>query len=503
MTWIASFDIGSSAVKAALVTRDGALHAPRTVAYPAPARALQATEQDPMDWWSAFRAVLVGWWADGVAAHEIAAIALSGQMQNLIAVDADGMPVQPALLHADARGEAEAVALRQALGAATIQQVTRNPFNATSVLPKIEQLRHHDPEAWARTAQVLVGAKDFITLQLTGHAVTDPTTAATTGMFNIESGRWQLEWLDAIGLESQRLPQLLDASALAGHVTEPAAAATGLAPGCPVLCGIGDAGATTLGAGVADATQCYAYLGTSAWVARVSSEFNPPDLPLFVLPYLHAKRRILIGPVSNAGGVHRWALELLDRGAGASEAERFAAFEAAVRGTATDPRLLFLPYLSGERLPVVTARPSGTFCGLSTSSTRAQMMRATLEGVSLSLRWALDLLGGAPASQLVVVGGATRSDVWMQILADVFDIELRVAEDGELQPCLGAAALAATKLGWSTDPETFVHRRRIEAPRRFAPEPAAAALMRRKSAAQRALQAAIAPMIEHVHEPYN
>ena len=494
MIWIASFDIGSSAVKAALVGRDGALRHARTVDYPHEA---QRNEQGPGVWWNAWLAALASWWAAGIDPSQIAAVTFSGQMQALIALDASGQPLRPAWLHADARAAEEAQALRATLSAATIEQVTRNPFNATSVLPKMLHLRVHDPVTWARTARLLFGAKDFIALQLTGRAVVDPTSAATTGLFNLEAGRWQTEWFAALGLEPGLLPQLLEAGALAGEVTPQAAALTGLTAGCPVMCGVGDAAATTLGAGVVEAGQSYAYIGTSAWVARVSAAFNPPDLPLFVLPYLSRAKRIRIGPVSNAGGVHRWALELLDRGAPEAEfgaPERFDAFERAVLACSSDPHLLFLPYLAGERLPIVTAEPRGTFSGLSLATTREQMMRAALEGISMSLRGALDLLGGETTASLVVVGGATRSAAWMQILADVFDAELRVASDADLLPCLGAAALAAVALGWCGDAPTFVQRRAAPAERRYAPDASNASLMRRKVADWRRLQTAIATL---------
>lgn len=495
MTWIASFDIGSSAVKGALVSRDGALHHARTVAYPS--GTLPAGEQDPRDWWDAFSAVLAGWWALGVDPRAIQAIACAGQMQALVALDEAGHAVLPALQHADARAQVQAERLRAMFGANAIELITRNPFNATSVLPKIEHLRACEPAAWQRTASLLFGAKDVIARQLTGRSVVDPTTAATTGMFHLVDARWQHAWFTALGLDAAIMPTILAPDAVVGGVTPQAAAATGLTVGCPVLCGLGDAAATTLGAGVADAAQCYAYLGTSGWVARVSAGFNPPGTPLFVLPYLDAARRILIGPVSNAGGVHRWALGLLDASPGQSEAQRFEAFERAVRAAPADPRLLFLPYLSGERLPVVTAQPQGTFTGLSASTTRAQMMRAALEGVSLSLRWALDTLDAQPTSQLVVVGGATRSDAWMQILADVFDAELQVAPDADLLPCLGAAAVAAATLGWCERSEDFVRRRARAAERCFTPDAIAAASMRQKSVAFRGLQAAVAGLLDN------
>lgn len=497
MDCIAAFDIGSSAVKAALVSSDGRLHHTRSVAYPA--RALPPGEQDPHDWWQAFSTVLQAWWSEGVAPASITALTFSGQMQNLIALDTQGKPARCAILYSDARAGDVARRATDALSADEIHRVTRNPFNATSVLPKLLHLREHEPAVWARTARVLVGAKDFITLRLTGRAVTDPTTAATTGLFDIERECWVLDWLDAFGLDASLLPELLAAGAPVGRVGVQAAAATGLRAGCPVLCGLGDAAATTLGAGMADAAQCYAYLGTSGWVARVSDRFNPPGAALFVLPYLGPQRRILIGPVSNAGGVHRWALGLLDAstgvGANNSDAARYAAFEREVAAAPRDERLLFLPYLAAERLPVVTGAAQGTLTGISANTSRAQIMRAALEGVSLSLRAAFDVLQGQPdaraPSELIVVGGATRSAVWMQILADAFDTTLRIALDADLLPCLGAAATAAVATGWCDTPEAFVQRRVEPGARRFAANAAGAAAMRRKLVAWRALQNAV------------
>ena len=495
MHWIAAFDIGSSAVKAALVSRDGRLHHACTVAYPA--SALPPGEQDPRDWWRAFTQVLQRWWADGVAPASIAALSFSGQMQDLIALDAQGEPVRAAILYSDARATAAAHAAEQRLGVDEIHRVTRNPFNASSVLPKLLHLRDAEPAVWAATARVLFGAKDFITLRLTDRAACDPTTAATTGLFDIEREAWALPWLATLQLPASLLPELLPAGAQVGGVSVPAADCTGLRAGCPVLCGLGDAAATTLGAGVADASQCYAYLGTSGWVACVSERFNPPGAPLFVLPYLAPERRILIGPVSNAGAVHRWALDLLDAGLAedALEATRYAAFEHAVAAAAPDARLLFLPYLAAERLPLATPAAQGTLSGIAATTTRAQIMRAALEGVSLSLRCAFDVLqgqpGAAPPRELIVVGGATRSAAWMQILADVFDTRLRIAADADLLPCLGAAATAAAALGWCATPEAFVQQRCSDADRFVVADAAGAALLKEKSFAWRALQTAV------------
>lgn len=508
-TLIASFDIGSSAVKAVLVSRDGQMQLAHTVSYLNP---VLDNEQHPDDWWLAFCKVLQLWWAQGVLPSNIEALTFSGQMQCVIALDASGRVLCPAWLHTDARAAHAAACIAVKIGTDEIHRVTRNPFNATSVLPKLLHLSQCDAAVWAQTETVLVGAKDFVIHRLTGCAVTDPTTAATTGMFDIERGTWAHQWLDALGLKGV-LPGLLNADAPVGVVSVQAAAITGLPAGCSVLCGMGDAAATTLGAGVSDASQCYAYLGTSGWVARVSDNttdrLNAPGTPLFVLPFLPPTsnglaRRILIGPISNAGAVHRFALGWLDASADLTEAQRYGLFEQAVAEAPFDPNLMFLPYLNSERLPVNSGAGQGAVIGLSTHTTRGQLMRAALEGVSLSLRWALDLIednaaaSSTAARELIVVGGATRSAQWMQILANSFDVPLHIPPDADLLPCLGAAATAAVALGWCTEPESFVRQQMNLTSNVVAktvhPEASSAAQMQAKSPRWRALQAAVSTL---------
>ena len=514
-TLIASFDIGSSAVKAVLVNRHGELQLAHTVSY---RQGGISGEQDSDDWWLAFCEVLQRWWAQGVEARGIAALTFSGQMQCLLPLDAAGAALRPALLHTDARAGAQAERIAQQLGADEIYSVTRNPFNATSVLPKLLHLHDLEGAVWARTQRVLVGAKDFIIQRLTGRAVCDPTTAATTGMFDIEHGVWAHRWFTALGLKSV-LPDLLNADEVVGGVTQRAAGRTGLASGCPVFCGLGDAAATTLGAGLRHPSQCYAYLGTSGWVARLSARYNAPGAPLFVLPCgLHqsnatARRHIVIGPISNAGAVHRWALRLVSDADEQNETERYVQFEQAVASAPFDANLMFLPYLSAERLPVNSAAGQGAVVGISAHTTSAQIMRAALEGVCFSLRWALDLLQADadlepdlnPAAdagavnlatstanrELIVVGGATRSGQWMQILANTFDVPLRIAANADLLPCLGAAATTAAALKWGASPEAFIAQRHHTVALTVHPNAQAALKIAAKSKRWRALQAAV------------
>ncbi len=483
MAYIASFDIGSSAIKAVLLDQQGVMHHACSQDYAASKDA--PGEQAPHLWWDSFCAVLRQWWSLGVEPSSLKALTFSGQMQDLIALDANGEVVRPAVLYMDARAGEQAAAVLATLGSTQVAQTTRNPFNGASVLAKILHLRDHEPDHFQRTKQVLVGAKDFIIFRLTGKAVTDPTTAATTGMYNFDAGCWTSEWMTVLGLHHLSLPSLHPAGDCVGGVSDRAAEFTGLDVGLSVFCGLGDAGATTLGAGVTDSTQSYAYLGTSGWVATLAQAFHTGQTPLFLLPCPQAGWHIRIGPISNAGSVHRWALQLTGED---DETRGYAAMEHLVASTVTDANVLFLPYLSAERLPVSTEQPQGGFSGLSLQTTRAQMLRSVLEGVALSLLWAFEEVQAQPMQSLQVVGGATRSAAWMQILADVWNKPVVAHRDSTYLPCVGAAATAAVGLGWAPSNAHFLQSLTRTDTQTWYPDPVCVPIMQAKSVALRQWQ---------------
>jgi xylulokinase len=238
MKYIASFDIGSSAIKAVLVDTQCRSHHPCSRDY-APSDDAPG-EQDPQLWWDAFCQLLQEWSAQGVDLQSLAALTFSGQMQDMIALDAHGEVVRPAVLYMDARAGEQAAHIAAQLGQVNIDRITRNPFNAGSVLPKILHLKDHEPAHFAQTKQVLLGAKDLIIFRLTGSAVCDPTTAATTGMYDFDHGRWTHAWMTDLQLDTIRLPVLHAAGEVVGQVHGAAAQATGLPQGLEVLCGLGD-----------------------------------------------------------------------------------------------------------------------------------------------------------------------------------------------------------------------------------------------------------------------
>ncbi|WP_080833839.1 xylulokinase [Cohnella massiliensis] len=478
MKYIAAFDIGTTNVKGILVSQDMGVRAERDV----PLRILQSgqrMEQHPDDWYAAVADISRHWFSAGIAPEAIVSVTFSGQMQDCIPVDERLRPIRPAILYSDGRASAESDRLRADIGDEEIFRVTGNHMDGTLTFPKLLWLREHEPDAYERTAGFLISAKDYVVARLTGELATDPTAASTSGCMAIATRDWAGAWFERYGLDPGKMPPVRPSDEQVGVVVPEAAAFTGFAPGTPVLCGIGDAGAATLGAGIYREGDLYAYIGTTGWVAAAASAFVDVSSGAFNLSYVKPKSYIAIAPVLNAGNVMEWALAAFGPAAapGGAGAEAGGpepggtetaetAYEAFERLLRTSDRsaneLLFLPYLNGERCPVQNGRASGSMIGLRPTSTKADMGVAVLEGVAFALRQMMEVVApAAPAPsgrRMTMIGGGTKSRLWCQIMADIFGFEIAVPGEAQYLPSAGAAALAFAAVGWTGDYREAVDR---------------------------------------------
>jgi xylulokinase len=461
--YIAAFDIGTTNAKGVLVRHDGMMSHEQNV----PLHTLHregTVEQDPEQWLDAIRTIADAWWTAGVPSDEVELLSFSGQMQDCIPIRANGQPVRPAILYSDGRGFAQAERVKQELGSEHIFEVTGNAMDGTLTFPKILWMKQHEPELEAQTAWFLISSKDYIVFHLTGVAVSDPTSAATAGMMNLRTRQWETSWLDRYGVEVTKLPPLLATDEIAGTVHAEAARITGFAVGTPVLCGIGDAGATTIGAGVTGDGEMYGYLGTTGWVGMTASEKLPAENHVFHLAHPASELIIAVAPLLNAGNAHQWAVTTFgDMGLkdGAPTNETYQAFEEALSNEdRSQNHVLFLPYLNGERTPVQDQAATGCFIGLQQTTTKAMMGCAVLEGVAFAMKQVQQLLvkPSGDDKPLIFIGGGSKSAVWCQMLADIFGVEVRVPEESQFLPALGAAAAGFIRLGWVQSYSEFADR---------------------------------------------
>ncbi len=455
MDVIVAIDIGTTGAKATLVDQAGTIVASAYASYPTHSHG-NRVEQNPSDWWTATVTVLRSLWKQ-VPGVQPVAVALSGQMQDVILVGEQGH-LAPAILYSDTRAETEIQMVHKSLGEVHLREVTGNLQDASSLLAKLLWVKRHQLEHYRQAHTLLLGAHDYVAWRLCGARVTDYTTASTTGLLDLAANAWAMELLDALELRMDWLPRLVRADAQVGEVGQAVARQTGMPAGIPVFHGAGDVATTTLGAGAGEPGRYYVYLGTSGWLA--TTELHTPVDPLtgiFNLCHPDPRRLILVGPMLMAAGNFEWLREQFgDLEVGVASPPGATAYEVlnalASEAPPGSQGLLYLPYLAGERAPFRDANARGVFFGLTRSTRRQDLYRAVLEGVAFSMRAIRDSMPpsarGNADSELGMVGGGARSVLWAQIFADVFNCRVQVLADPGNVGARGAALIAGKALGW-------------------------------------------------------
>lgn len=454
MDGIVALDIGTTGVKAALLDRQGRVVASGYAQYATFAGG-NRIEQEPEAWWQATGEALAALWQEAPTGMGIAAVALSGQMQDTILLGAQGA-VGRAILYSDSRADVEARLLDEQIGAAQLAAVTGNPHTPASVFAKWLWLARAEPARLAVAQTLLLGAHDYITWRLCGARTADYTTAATTGLLDLRANRWQETAIRAMGLDPAYLPTLRRAGDPVGTVSAAASQATGLPAGTPVLQGVGDLGATTVGVGAGVPGRFYGYLGTSGWLASTLAQAEPcPERGIFTLRHPDAAQVIQVAPMLTAGGNLEWLRGVLDIAADGPGMTYELLNRLAAAAPAGSHGLLYLPYLAGERSPFSAPDARACFIGLSAQTGAGDLARAVMEGTALAYRALRDTLypAGAPGPRgpLLLVGGGAKSPVWAQILADVLAAPVQVVADPGNAAARGAALIAGQTLGWFAD----------------------------------------------------
>lgn len=440
-------DIGTSATKVLLLSPDGQELASASRAYPFSTPEPGWVEQDAELVWQALLAALREV-AGQAAGRSIRALALAAQAGSIIPADESGDPVYPMITWLDTRSQG---IMRQWQADGTAETVVRlsgwHPF-AGLPLPSIAWLRQHRPDVHAAAARYL-GPADFLIRRLTGQFATDLSAASEMLLVDNATGQWS-EALCAIGgVELAGQSEIGWAGRQVGAITPAVSQLTGLPAGTPVIAGGNDQPCAGLAMGMTAPGKVMLSTGT-AWV--LMSVVETPDrqrVPAWVNVYYHAvPGRWLQGQlVGGFGATVDWWLRQVGLTLPAAEGEPrpdYVALNQAVRASPPGSQGLLFQALGG---PAQTpgALPGGGFVGLELVHTRADMCRAVLEGCALEVRWALDELraAGIPVEELWLAGGANRSPVWPQILADAGELPVVITSDANWA-ALGAAALA----GW-------------------------------------------------------
>jgi xylulokinase len=444
MSYVIGIDLGTSAVKALLVTKSGEVAAEASRAYPLFHEHSGWSEQRPDDWVEAtIEALKELSTAQGIDASAIEGISFSGQMHGLVLLNEEGGPVRNAILWNDTRTTDECREIEAVLGE-NLLAITRNPALEGFTLPKILWVRKHEPEAFAE-AELFVLPKDYVRYKLTGNLHMDYSDAAGTLMLDVAAKAWSVEVLKAFQLPESFCPPLVDSHDLTGTLLPDAAERTGLPASVKIFAGGADNACGAIGSGILEEGLTLCSIGTSGVILSYEND-KTKDFGGKVHFFNHGKENAYYAMgVTLAAG---YSLSWFKRTFAPDESyDQLLAGVGEVKPGAGG--LLFTPYLVGERTPHADSSIRASFIGVDGSHERIHFARAVMEGITFSLNESVDMFrsAGKKVDKIVSIGGGAQNPAWLQMQADIFDAEV-VSLENEQGPGLGAAMLAAYGCGW-------------------------------------------------------
>ncbi|WAH35255.1 xylulokinase [Alicyclobacillus dauci] len=456
---VLGIDVGTSGTKVIAVDAHGDVQSSASANYEMDVPRIGYAEQHPDLWWDAtvqgVQEVVAALNRKGVD-YSVESISFSGQMHGLVVLDGDGRPLRPSIIWCDVRTIDEAAWLEQVVGRDRIIEWTSNPPLPNFTVTKLLWVKEHEPEVYRRIAHVML-PKDYVRYKMTGNVHTEVTDGSGTLLLDVGKREWSTQLCQALSVPSSWLPNVVESSTICGYLTEEVARTLGLQPGIPVVAGAGDQAAGALGAGVRRQGQVSMVLGTSGVVLTPTKRpLVDPSGALHSFCHAMPDMWFLMGVTQAAGGSLEWYRETFDAATEAT-GEHEDAFHVLLRGAERvvpgSEGLLFLPYLMGERTPILDPLARGAWIGLSRRHGQTHLIRALLEGVSLSLKDCWMAMGkqGVTATEWLVSGGGANSRLWVEILSACVDRSLEVVQ-ARYGPALGAAMIASEGVG-------FGHRR--------------------------------------------
>ena len=406
-------------------------------------------EQDPEDWWTAMAvAVREAVARAGVAPDAVQAVAVDTTCCSVVALDADARAVRPAIIWMDVRAGQEASAvLATGDEALSVNGAGQGPVSAEWMIPKALWLQRNEPESFAR-AETICEYQDFMTLRLTGRRVASQSNVSLRWHYSTQRpGGWALSLLDRLGLSAlgAKWPaEILPPGAPVGPLTEAAASHLGLPKSTLVVQGGVDALIGMIGLGVARPGQLALITGSSHLQFGVLAEAGMalPGLWGAYPDVLYPGRALIEGGQTSTGSIINW-LRRIGGGADLTVLNREA--EGLAPGC---DGLLVLDHFQGNRTPYTDPLSRGAFVGLTLAHGLPHLFRAAIEGICFGTRAILDRMAeaGFEGREIVVGGGATRSELWLQTHADTAGLPVRVPDTADAA-LLGSAILAQVGLG--------------------------------------------------------
>ncbi len=440
MNYVLGTDIGSGSVKLTLLGQDGRIAATAGCEYPTYYPQVGWCEQDPEDWCKAFKTALKDILQKAnINARQIEAISFDAATHTAVLLDADKKVLRRAILWTDQRSKAEVLELKQTCLDTVMEQVMNAPTTVWT-LPQMMWLCKQEPEIWGKIRYLLF-AKDYLRFRMTGSMETDTIDAAGSMFYDAKNQRWSEELCAVGAIQKEWLPRVCDPIDEVGAVTKERAEEFGLAEGTKVFCGTTDTVMEVFAAGNVEPGHATVKLATAGRICVVT------DRPLdskYVFNYRHVVSGLWYPGTATAScaASYRWYRDAIGR-------EPFAELNVGAEGVPPgSDGLMFHPYLNGELTPYNDPDLKGSYTGINSHHTTAHFTRATLEGVAMSLKDCMQVLGelGVEMKRVRIIGGGAKGMLWRQIVADVLGIRMEKVEVDDSS--FGTAMLAAVGIGW-------------------------------------------------------
>ena len=446
MSYLLGLDIGTSGVKALLISVEGKIISSKTVFYPLTTPHSGWAEQSPYDWWEATVKVIRETVSNNsIDSSQIKGISLSGQMHSSVFLNEKMEVIRPAILWSDTRTSKQCQEIyTKAGGLNQLIHYVSNPALEGFTAPKILWLKENEPENYQKVKHILL-PKDYIRYRLTNELFTEVSDAAGTLLFEVIKKRWSTGLLKKLEIDQDLLLPVLNSFDLAGKITKNIAEQTGLKFGTPVVAGGADNACGAVGSGIIQEGRVMVSIGSSGVVLAQTN--NPQaDRKGRIHLFNHAcpDSWYMMGVTLSAGMSYEWLeKKLFNHRLSYTKLDQLA--EEINPGS---EGLIFLPYLYGERTPHNDANARGVYFGISGKHDQRHFTRAVMEGVTFALKDSLELIKdkGVKIKEIRAIGGGVNSRVWQQILADILGkkINLLNIEEG---PALGAALIAGVGVG--------------------------------------------------------
>ncbi len=455
--YIIAYDLGTGGNKASLYDAQGVCLASRFVPYATFYPKPGCHEQRPNDWWQAIVQSTQVLLADSnVNPRHIVSLGLSGHSLGVVPLDRQGRLLREFVpIWSDARSAKQTSQFFRQIEEADWYLLTGNGFPpALYSVFKIMWYRDNEPDMFSQIAKV-IGTKDFINYRLTGQIATDHSYASGCGVYDLVQHTYAGHLIAAAGLSPELFPEIVPATTILGTLTAEAAETLGLSPQTKVVAGGVDNACMALGARVWQEGQVYNSLGSSSWIA--ASSHHPllqPNTRPYVFAHVVPDMFVSATAIFSAGSSFRWLRDLFCHDLIEQAArENRDVYELMIAEADLVPvganHLLFNPSLAGGSSLDTSPDIRGALMGLTLSHTRGDIIRAAMEGIALGLRIALDALGQLALldQDMVVVGGGSRSPLWCQIYADVYNKRIVKTNIDQQTAALGAAGVAAVGCG--------------------------------------------------------